>query len=118
MEFLALAVSNSKYKGGILGTIPKRLVIFSIPSILIVMPLALLLGVAGGGPTGAILALIATIGAPIAGALYFDQDTLRWNKSARVWRAKFDQVMMKARSLRGDAEFSNMLDYYEKQVKK
>jgi hypothetical protein len=38
-------------------------------------------------------------------------------KAARVWRAKFDQVLMKGRSLRGDSEFTLQLDYYENQMK-
>ena len=50
------------------------------------------------------------------GALLFlalDVDTLKYNKLANVWRAKFEQVMIKGRSLRGDAEFTQQLDYYE-----
>lgn len=32
---------------------------------------------------------------------------------SKAWRAKFKQVMLKARSLRGDSEFTQQLDYYE-----
>ena len=46
-----------------------------------------------------------------------DRDTLKWNKDARVWRAKFDQVMMKARSIQGDSEFQKQIDYYENSLK-
>ena len=34
-------------------------------------------------------------------------------KMKNAWREKFDQVMSKGRSLRGDAEFTQQLDYYE-----
>ena len=42
-----------------------------------------------------------------------DQDTIRSNKIANAWRAKFEQVLIKGRSLRGDAEFTRQLDYFE-----
>ena len=38
------------------------------------------------------------------------------NKTASVWRDKFDQILMKGRSLRGDSEFQKQLDYYENMV--
>lgn len=31
----------------------------------------------------------------------------------KIWRDKFESVMLKARSLRGDAEFTSQLDYFE-----
>ena len=34
-------------------------------------------------------------------------------KLKNAWRAKCDQVLIKGRSLRGDAEFTQQLDYYE-----
>ena len=45
-----------------------------------------------------------------------DQDTIRSNKIANAWRAKFEQVLIKGRSLRGDAEFTRQLDYFESLV--
>lgn len=48
----------------------------------------------------------------------FPTESARWNKRAEVWRAKFDQVLMKGRSLRGDPEFQRQLDYYEGVVNK
>jgi len=35
----------------------------------------------------------------------------------KTWRAKFDQVLMKGRSLRGDSDFQQQLDYFESMVK-
>lgn len=40
---------------------------------------------------------------------------LRENKVADAWEAKFSQVLIKGRSLRGDEEFTRQLDYYESQ---
>ena len=34
-------------------------------------------------------------------------------KLKKAWREKFEQVLLKGRSLRGDAEFTQQLDYYE-----
>ena len=34
-------------------------------------------------------------------------------KEAQAWRDKFDEVIIKGRSLRGDPEFTRQLDYYE-----
>ena len=39
-------------------------------------------------------------------------------KIAKAWRNKFEEVMLKARSLRGDPEFTRQLDYYEKMLNK
>ena len=37
---------------------------------------------------------------------------------AAAWQDKFEQVMLKARSLRADAEFTQQLDYYENLLNK
>lgn len=47
----------------------------------------------------------------------YDPDTDEF-KEAQAWRDKFDQVMMKARTLRGDTEFTRQLDYYENMLNK
>ena len=59
---------------------------------------------------------VAVIGSFIAKEV--DIETIRWNKNADVWRAKFDQVLLKGRSLRGDSEFTQQLDYYESLLRK
>ena len=45
-----------------------------------------------------------------------NNDTFIYNDRAMIWRAKFDQVLMKGRSLRADAEFRQTLDYYENMI--
>ena len=54
----------------------------------------------------------------VTGVLEIDKATLDHNVRAGVWKSKFDQVMIKARSLRGDPEFTQKLDYYDKMVNK
>ena len=38
-------------------------------------------------------------------------------KDKKAWRSKFNQVLMKGRSITGDTEFQRQLDYYENAVK-
>ena len=47
------------------------------------------------------------------GAIYLMFKSFAEEKLKKAWREKFDQVMSKGRSLRGDAEFTKQLDYYE-----
>ena len=43
---------------------------------------------------------------------------LEENKIALLWRDKFNQILMKGRSLRGDSDFQRQLDYYESLLNK
>lgn len=47
------------------------------------------------------------------GALFLSGKSFAEEKLKKAWREKFEQVMLKGRSLRGDAEFTQQLDYYE-----
>ena len=49
----------------------------------------------------------------IFGAIFIMSKSFAEEKMKNAWREKFDQVMSKGRSLRGDAEFTKQLDYYE-----
>lgn len=115
IEFCALALPNSKRKGGflwgtpmgrsIIGVICEAFIIILLSSIDFDSPETKSSVIFGGIIFGLVL---------LAGFLVFtDMDTLEHNKLANVWRAKFEQVIIKGRSLRGDAEFTQQLDYYE-----
>ncbi len=119
MDFLALAAPNSKKKGGMWGTIPGRIKILSCIAV-IGFVLCIIFGgveVEKGPTAGLILVLCVAFYGGMA-CFSIDQDSILYNKRADAWRAKFDQVLMKGRSLRADAEFTQMLDYYEQQVNK
>ncbi len=124
MDFLALAAPNSKIKGGIFGTIPKRLIIMGILAVIIIFIFYLLdppgHRYSSGSDSGALPLVggLVVVVLAIIGSFTIDTDTLKWNNRAAVWRAKFDQVLMKGRSLRGDTEYTNMLDYYENLLNK
>ena len=112
IEFCALALPNSKRKGGSLWGTPlgrcKIIVILSI--------VAFMLFLIGSGDLSVALLGGFFMVPMIGGVIFFlalDVDTLKHNKLANVWHAKFEQVMIKGRSLRGDAEFTQQLDYYE-----
>lgn len=109
MDFLALAAPNSKKKGGLWGSIHGRLMILgTIIGIISVFVLII-------DPLSMIFVII--FGAlPVMSACTFGKDIIYYNEKADAWRAKFDQVLMKGRSLRADEEFTKMLNYYERQV--
>ena len=112
IEFCALALPNSKRKGGSLWGTPlgrcKIIVILSIVAFMLVL-------IGSSDLSGALMVGFGVV--PMFGGVIFflalDVDTLKYNKLANVWRAKFEQVMIKGRSLHGDAEFTQQLDYYE-----
>lgn len=117
IEFLALALPNSKRKGGFLwGTPLGRCVLVVIIEAVILTLVSFI-----DNPDLRITAFGSAIiwGSLIVGSVVglTDRDTLKQNKMANVWRAKFEQVLIKGRSLRGDAEFTQQLDYYEKLLK-
>lgn len=129
IEFLSLSASKSMRRGGILGTIKGRLMI-AIPvgliSIIIVCIAMMALFASAGGDDGSaaaglVMGLFYGAGAAY-GIFYFclkkGVDILEDNKTAEVWHDKFDQVLMKGRSMRGDSDFQQQLDYYENMLKK
>lgn len=54
----------------------------------------------------------------IGGVVIFmsSEDIIKENKVAAAWRDKFEQVILKGRSLRADAEFTQQLDFYESKL--
>ena len=117
IEFCAMAISNSKTRGGLWGTTLGRIKIFA--AIVVIGAILGFICVINSGEDasealGASFSFMLMFGV-IGGLVCFfvDQDTIRSNKIANAWRAKFEQVLIKGRSLRGDAEFTRQLDYYE-----
>ena len=116
IEFLSLAAPNSKFKGGLWGTVIGRIKILGIIAV-VGFILSLIFGGSEGAAIGAgVMICIAFYGG--LACFRIDQDSIRHNKRAEAWKAKFDQVLMKGRSLRGDSEFTQQLDYYENMFKK
>lgn len=69
-----------------------------------------------------ILVLIAGIVIPLCGWI-FGFEVMRnkpfsEEKLVKAWRAKCEQILLKGRSLRGDAEFTQQLNYFESLLEK
>lgn len=69
-----------------------------------------------------ILVLIAGIVIPVCGWIIgfglTDRMTFSEEKLVKAWRAKCEQILLKGRSLRGDAEFTQQLNYFESLLEK
>ena len=119
IEFCAMAISNSKTRGGLWGTTLGRIKILAAIAVIG----AILAYIFIDDPDDPGMKSMAPVIIILSTALYggiacsiIDQDTIRSNKIANAWRAKFEQVLIKGRSLRGDAEFTRQLDYFESLV--
>ena len=113
IEFCAMAISNSKTRGGLWGTTLGRIKIFAAIAVIGSILAYILVDDPEGKGMAPVCVIFVTglIGAMVCEQA--DQDTIRSNKIANAWRAKFEQVLIKGRSLRGDAEFTRQLDYFE-----
>lgn len=101
LEFLAMGVAGAKDKPGWFSSTKGQVTIGILLTII-------LLPIYGLGL--------------LVGLLWFDDLSekvgVMKDKRAKAWRAKCEQVLLKGRSLRGDADFTQQLDYYENLLKK
>lgn len=110
IEFLTLSCSKSKFEGGLWGTMGGRIQLIAILTIIAIV-IALVGLIIGAEDLSAIVFPLL-----VFCSVYFflgSKDIIRYNKVATAWQNKFEQVMLKARSLRADAEFTQQLDYFE-----
>ena len=61
----------------------------------------------------AIAGIVIPVVGWLIGAMFLMTKSFAEEKLKKTWREKFEQVLLKGRSLRGDAEFTQQLDYYE-----
>ena len=62
---------------------------------------------------------LITVGlAWLPGFIILPNKTFAAERLKKIWRAKYEQVLIKGRSMRGDSDFIQQLDYYEKLLKK
>lgn len=123
IEFLALSAPNAKKKGGIWGTKPGRLAVIGV--LIIILVIVLIGATTDGfnsryvGEASCTFGFFGILGFAVCCVSMSNLNpTFIHNDLATAWRAKFDQVIIKGRSLRGDAEFTQQLDYYENLLKK
>ena len=98
-----------------MGTIPKRLMTYGV-ILAVLFILTIIFNPEHGKHYALYPTLVAVYGLLGFGCLTFfvDKSTLRRNKIAQAWRSKFEQVLMKGRSMQGDSDFQSQLDYFEK----
>ena len=119
IEFLSMSLPNSKKKGGLWGTKSGRALVIGLISLPIAVVTSIIMYL--NEVEGAIIGLIAfsIVIWPIFIVSTGDRNpTFEHNHMVDSWRMKFDQVMLKGRSLQGDPDFQRQLDYYENMLKK
>lgn len=120
IEFLALACSKAKRRGGLWGTTTGRLKLYVITTLIIAF-VGVIVVLITNNEDAWLGVILATVSFLLYGGFAFflgGKDIIRYNKVAEAWHDKFDQVMLKARSVQGDSEFTQQLNYYESQLKK
>lgn len=113
IEFCAMAISNSKTRGGLWGTTLGRIKILAAIAVIGSILAYIIVDDPERKDDVSLIIFLCTAGYGGIACSIIDQDTIRSNKIANAWRAKFEQVLIKGRSLRGDAEFTRQLDYFE-----
>ena len=115
IEFLALSCTKAQHKGGLWGSTVGRIKIY--------VTIALAIGIIGGiiamnnGGGWEFVGLAVFFFLTVGGmAIFESSDIINENKVAAAWRDKFEQVILKGRSLRADAEFTQQLDFYESKL--
>ena len=116
IEFCAMAISNSKTRGGLWGTALGRIKILAVIAVIGAIIAYIIVDDPEAKTMAPVAVILCTAFYGGMAFIFIDQDTIRSNKIANAWRAKFEQVLIKGRSLRGDAEFTRQLDYFESLV--
>lgn len=115
IEFLSMSVPFAKKKKFMRKMAIRLLVFCSIVALADII--AIIIEGSAEDATGFILPFTLLVGVlGCGGIIAVETPNFEWNQQANLWRGKFDQVLMKGRSLRGDAEFTRQLDYFEEQI--
>lgn len=113
LEFLSLSASLATQKFKWHNSFKGRLVAYIVVSIL----LMLLMPLFGAGLPFLLGVFVLLLGFTNLATSSTIKETTRAQKRRDVWKSKFKQVLLKGRSIHGDADFQQQLDYFEKLVK-
>lgn len=118
IEFLALACSKAKHRGGLWGSITGRIKIFVITTLIISLVGSIIAFIVDEDMAWMGVFDVVALFLVFGGLTFFltGKDIIRYNKVAEAWHDKFDQVMLKGRSVQGDSEFTQQLNYYESKL--
>lgn len=100
LEFMSLATSNLKNKVPFYNTYVGKVIIYAV-AIVVTFGWFLIIGYFLGWFKN-----------------FSESEGILRERRQKSWKAKFDQILLKGRSLRGDADFQKQLDYYESMVNK
>lgn len=95
LEFMSLATSNLKNKVPFYSTYIGKVIIYAV-AIVVTVGWFLIIGYFLGWFNN-----------------FSESEGILRERRQKSWKAKFDQILLKGRSLRGDSEFQKQLDYYE-----
>lgn len=113
VEFFSIAVPKAR--------LAKKKIFTNFQSTVLLWSVCLGLPIVGGWNFGWI-GFVVGIGLGIIIGIVLDKNSYNDEsdefKIAQAWRDKFDEVMIKGRSLRADPEFTQQLDYYENLLNK
>lgn len=100
LEFISLAASNLKNKVPFYNTYVGKVVIYTV-AIIVTAGWFLIIGYFLGWFKN-----------------FSESEGILRERRQKSWKAKFDQILLKGRSLRGDTDFQRQLDYYEQLINK
>ena len=98
LEFMSLATSNLKNKVPFYNTYVGKVIIYAV-AIVVTFGWFLIIGYFLGWFKN-----------------FSESEGILRERRQKAWKAKFDQILLKGRSLRGDPDFQKQLDYYESMV--
>ena len=112
IEFLAISIVGANKKLGFFEVKRNFYILISVVCAIILIK-SLIVGLSGDTltATGIVVGSGVILGAFCT--LYLESKSYSEEKMKKAWREKFDEVMLKARSLRGDPDFTQQLNYYE-----
>ncbi len=112
IEFLSLAAANLNKKVSFINTRLGRTIIYLAPFLFVVF--LMIVGNTDVQDTCIIFLLIPSILVFIIPIRKLSTtDGVLQEMRIKSWRTKFEQVILKGRSMRGDPDFQKQLDYYE-----
>lgn len=123
IDFLSLSVSNAKQDAGAYGIVMQRMKNFGIGFAAVFVLVELFFLCFGNmrdvkGMAGVLVFLGVIIGAIVffKALKLAGSDATDRLRNSKVWKAKFNQVLMKGRALRGDSDFQKQLDYFQEMM--
>lgn len=112
IEFLAISIVGANKKLGFFEVKRNFNILISVVCAIILIT-SLIIGLSGDTLEAVGIVVFSGVVLGAFCTLYLESRSYSEDKMKKAWREKFDEVMLKARSLRGDPDFTQQLNYYE-----